>query len=335
MEAVGIGDLHLTDISGYGGLAKYIDNPDQYVMSEVERVVLWAINRQIFIVIFYGDICENPRMSYEGNLAFINLIKKYPNVQFYCMPGNHDMLTKDCKDGHALELIISHSLPNLKVVTKDVTLKIEDAKVRFCIWPSTDTRSSCLNILHSEVKGSKSDSGRLMDADDLSESTDVTVAGHLHTKHRVRNTYYSGTLYQTNFGESVKKYFHHIKFTSPDDYEINCVPFDSKYKLYNIVIENDADIEEKISTKPTDLLKVVVNDGVSLNLPDLPNIVISKSYKTKNELQTILTEDLLDGQELVIRSNDFFNHWLRNRGLPEAVQKSTRKLRRRILHGSK
>jgi hypothetical protein len=51
-EAIGIGDLHLPDADGRGGLANYIDKPEEYVMEEVERVIRWAVKKAIGIVMF-------------------------------------------------------------------------------------------------------------------------------------------------------------------------------------------------------------------------------------------------------------------------------------------
>ncbi len=332
-EFVGIGDLHLTDDRGSGGLAKYIDDPNGYVMREVQRVIDWARERHVTHAILYGDICENPRMSYEGQLALIKTIEANSDINWWMILGNHDKVGAASSMGHSMQIIMKARLPNLKIFTKDRTVEIEGVKVKFCPWPSTSFDPSALNIGHIEVKGSKSDSGRTMDSDELSISKAVVMMGHLHTRHRVRNTYYSGTLYQTNFGEQPKKYFHHVVFTSPEDYEVIAVPFDSEYKLHNIVIETQADVDA-MPRGEKDLLKVVVKDGSEVIVPDLPNIVINKAFKTKAELQTILTEDLLQGSELVVRSEDFFAHWLANRDMEGPAKARTLQLRKEILSGN-
>lgn len=334
LEFCGIGDLHLTDDRGHGGLAKYIAQPDQYVMDEAQRVVNWAKKKHIEWAVFYGDLCENPRMSYEAQLAFLAFIRKNRDMNFVAYLGNHDKLARNSAEGHSLQVIEAARLKNLQVITEDQVIEINGGKVKVCPWPSTAFDPKMLNLGHIEVQGSKLDSGRKIDNDELSKSKAVVCMGHLHTNHRTRNTYYSGTLYQTNFGEQPEKYFHHVRFTSPEDYEIDSIPFKSKYTLHNCVVETEADIKA-LPTSEFDLIKLVVKDGSDVVVPSRPNIVINKTYKTKEDLTQILTEDLLNGQELIIKSADFFAEWLALQSVPQRLKKQTAQIRKRLLSGDK
>lgn len=334
-RAVGCGDLHLTDDDGKGGLAKYIDNPDEYVMSEVQRVLNWAHKKRISTCFFYGDLGENPRLSYPAQIAFAKTIKENSDIDFIAYLGNHDKLGRDSSQGHSLELVQLMNLPNLRIITEDTYLKMtKKVKVKICPWPSTDFDAKVLNFAHIEVQGSKSDTGYEMEGDHLVKSKAVTCVGHLHTPHQVRNTYYSGTLYQTNFGESLPKGFHYIEWTSIDDYEIHQIPFKPRYKLHNCVVETQADVDA-LSKDPTDLIKLVVKDGADVVIPDRSNIVITKVFKTRNDLVQILTEDLMDGKELVVKTADFFKEWIEAQAIPEALKQRTRKVRNRVLGATK
>jgi len=340
MDFVGIGDLHLTDNNGIGGLASYLLDSDRYVISEVKRVLNWASDRGIRNVFLYGDICDSHRLSYRAMSYLISLFRNNPDFQFFVIPGNHDMegetkirkkvIDEQAKAQHSLELLMKVKFPNVRFLTEPEVVKIDKVPVKFCPWPCVDFHPKALNVAHIEVKGSKSDSGRVMDGDGLSKSSSVVCMGHLHTAHRVRNTYFSGTLYQTNFGESLPKYFHHGTFNTPQDYEINQIPFDPKYKLFNCVIESQGDVDA-LSRDPCHLLKVIVADGADVVIPDLPNIVVTKAYKTKSELTSILTEDLVQGQELIIKSDDFFKQWLSQREADPDVKTAAFRLRKQIL----
>lgn len=330
ISLVGIGDLHLTDDKGHGGLAKYIEAPDIYVMSEAQRVVNWARKKGISLVVFYGDICENPRMSYEANLALAKFFRRNKDMEFIVYRGNHDSLAEGSEEGHSLELLMSHRLKNVQVFVDDAYVTIGKQQIKICPWPSTAFDPKCLNFGHTEVFGSKLDSGRKMESEELPKSKAVICMGHLHTNHKVRNTYYSGTLYQTNFGESLPKFFHHVQFTSADDFEIESVPFDPKYHLYTCVVETQDDVDA-LSRNPNHLIKLVVKDGADVNVPNLPNIVITKAFSTKSDLASILTEDLISGKELVIKSADFFHEWIAQQSIPERLKSRTRKLRLDIL----
>lgn len=331
LEAIGIGDLHLTDDNGKGGLANYIENPDAYVMSQVNRVIKWATKKSISTVFFYGDLCENPRMSYEAQMAFEATIRKYPQIMFYAILGNHDKLARESSVGHSMQLIQLMRLRNFKLFTEDTIEVINGVKVKFCPWPSTAFNPKMLNIGHTEVAGSRGDSGRIMDGEGLSKSNSVIGMGHLHTPHQVRNTYFSGTLYQTNFGESLPKFFHHIQWSSLDDYEISNIPFEPFYKLFNCVVETQADVDA-LPREANHLIKLVVKDGADVTVPDLPNIVLSKAYKTKHDLAVILTEDLMEGSELVIKTADFLRDWIAQQSVPMALKKKAARLRLEILN---
>jgi DNA repair exonuclease SbcCD nuclease subunit len=302
-------------------------------MSEVDRVCAWARKKNIGTVVLYGDICENPRMSYEAMRAFRNGIRRNRDLQFIVYRGNHDSKARDHAEGHSLEIIQMMGLKNLQIILDDTYLEFGKQKIKVCPWPSTAFDTSCLNFGHIEVYGSKLDSGRKMESDDLKKTKALVCMGHLHTNHRVRNAYYSGTLYQTNFGESLPKFFHHVSYTSVDDYEITSVPFDPKYKLHNCVVETAADVDA-LPTGQHDLIKLVVQDGADVEIPNRPNIVINKTFKTKMDLATILTEDLMNGQELVLNSAEFFASWIAQQSIPQRLKKQTAKLRERILKGA-
>jgi hypothetical protein len=239
-------------------------------------------------------------------------------------------MAKDHAEGHSLEIIQLMRLPNLRIFLDDEYVKIDGHKIKICPWPSTAFDKRVLNFGHTEVYGSKLDTGRKMEGDDLPKTKAVIAMGHLHTNHRVRNTYYSGTLYQTNFGESLPKYFHHIEWNSPDDYEITNVPFDPKYKLFNCVIETPEDVKA-LPTDPHHLVKLVVKDGADLDVPARSNIVINKSFKNKEDLTQILTEDLMHGEELVLNSAEFFAAWIAEQSIPQRLKKQTSRLRERLL----
>lgn len=334
MIAIGIGDLHLTDSEGGGGLAKYISDPDAYVMRECTRVVRYASKKGITNIFLYGDICENPRMSYAAMEALIQFFRENSTINFYVILGNHDKFGNESSLGHSLQIIMLYPFTNVRFITEPEVIKIDGVKVNFQPWPGKSFSKNMLNVAHIEVNGSKLDSGRKFESDEFSNSKAVILMGHLHTNHKVRNTYYSGTLYQTYFGESLPKFFHLIDYSSPDEYEITNVPFDPEYKLFTCVVENKKDLK-LISKDPKHLIKLVIQEGADVD-PDspecnLPNIVITKAFKTKSELTAILTEDLIHGAELEIKTEDYFNEWMAQRNLKPELAKRTLEVRSTVL----
>jgi len=240
--------------------------------------------------------------------------------------------------GHSLQvlqkMLMGHD--HVRIYTKPRTVKFgtERTKVRFLPYPSEDFDTEALNIFHKEVHGCQNDAGRVHKDEGLSNSKAITVAGHIHTAHRVRNTYYSGTLYQTNFGERLPKYFHHIEFNSVKDYEVQLVEHDPLYKLHNIVLQTRDDLS-LIPQSKYDLVKLVIQDGCDVSASDyahFENVVDHKNFKTKDELKAVLLEDLTEGKELKIRTEEFFNEWCQGLDVEQSMRDRVVSTRERILN---
>jgi hypothetical protein len=334
-EAIGVGDLHLTDILGKGGLAQYIPDADNFVLNEFQKAVDWARDNHISHVIQYGDVCEGPRMSYTAMLALTAFLQRNDDMQFYFISGNHDTYAEDTANGHSLEILQLMNLRHVHFITKPRTLMFKNVPVRFLPYPSEDFDPHALNIFHKEVRGAKNDAGKAMSDDKLPASDAVTVAGHLHTSQRVRNTFFSGTLYQTNFGEKLPKYFHHIRFRSPKDYEIELVPHKPKYTLHNVVLNSRADVDQIPKSKYA-LVKLVIADGADVRASDFgnfQNIVQVKTYKSKDDLQKVLFEDLSNAKAIEFDTLDFFEAYLDTLDISDEDRDHLHKLRDMLLKG--
>jgi hypothetical protein len=242
------------------------------------------------------------------------------------------------KTGHSLEVLkLLYSKPNVRFYTKPKTVEIDGVKVRFLPYPHEDFDVKALNVFHKEVYGSKGDSGRLMNDDKLSKSKAIVVSGHLHTAHKVRNTHYTGTLYQTNFGESLPKYFHHLNFNSVNDYTFDLIEHEPTYKLHTVILNSRDDLAS-IPKGEFNLVKLVIQDGADVSASDYAdysNIAVLKNFKSKEDLHAVLTEDLVEGQELVISMDEFFKSWLSSLDVTKEERAHVRAVRRRVLNLTK
>lgn len=333
MEAVGVGDLHTTNVAGQGALSKYIPNPNEMVFDEFQKIVDWARARHIHNVIQAGDVCDGPRMSYEAMLALSAFLRRNDDMNFHFMLGNHDMYGETPAAGHSLEIVRQFKLPHVKFHTSPETVKIDGVDVRFLPYPHEDFDTRALNVYHKEVRGAKNDAGKSFDDDVLPASKAVTVAGHLHTAQRIRNTFFMGTPYQTNFGEKLPKYFHHIRFNSVKDYDIELIKHEPKYTLHTVVLNSRDDLKA-IPTKPTQFVKLIIQDGADVRASDyahLSNIVNIRNFRSREELQKAMFEDMTAGQPIHFKTIDFFNAWLDNLDIDEELRLQVRDVRKRIL----
>lgn len=333
-QFLGIGDLHLTDSSGSGGLSKYIDNHDEMVINEMSKVLEYGRKQGITHVILYGDISDSPRLSYQAMVALFHFFTRNEEFQFHIILGNHDMYGEVPELGHSLEILqLLYNRSNVHFYTKPKTIRLDGTKVRFLPYPHESFDKEALNVFHKEVYGCKNDSGRQYLDEKLTKSKSVVCAGHIHTAHRIRNTFYSGTLYQTNFGESLPKYFHHIEFNSNKDYEINLIRHNPTYKLHTIVIESRNDLK-LIPEKNTDLVKLIIQDSADISTIDYSkrnNIVQIKPFRNKEELAAVLTEDIIKGEQIVVKVEDFFRDWLESLDVDDNLREHIKSVRKRIL----
>jgi hypothetical protein len=333
-EFLGVGDLHMTDAAGRGALSKYIDDPDDMVLDEFGKVVEYGRNKGVNRIFQYGDVAGDMyRLSYPAMTKLSRFLSANDDFMFEFILGNHDMLGEDPSAGHSLEILkLLYNKPNVRFYTRPKTVEIDEVKVRFLPFPHESFDKEALNVFHKEVRGSKNDHGKPFDGESYSCSRAVAVAGHLHTAHRIRNTDYCGTLYQTNFGESLPKYFHHIEFNSAQDFEIKRVKNDPKYKLHNIVLQSRDDLS-LIPDSKTDLVKLIIQDGCDVNPSDyakFTNIVENKNFKTKQDLAAVLTEDLSEGQAIKFNVDEFFSAWIESYDVDEKMRARIKSVRQRV-----
>lgn len=288
---VGVGDLHLD-----GKLSKFIPDINHVIINEVRSgPVRHAVRNGIPIVIFYGDICDVPSLSSEATELLLDLFYDHPNLRFVLMTGNHDVESTGVHSLRVLKKMVSRgALSNVRIIDKPTVLfKDSYTPIRVLPWPSFDVDESCLNIIHVEVNGSQWDHGKAVESERSTSA--VCVGGHLHTKQKVRNTNFCGTLYQTSFGEKPDKYFHVVSWDSDSKPKIELVPHKPKYTLHNAILTSKSDLS-KILDSPTDLYKVFVKAGSDIDpsdLQDRDNIVKINSFKSRQELEALIAEDLL------------------------------------------
>jgi DNA repair exonuclease SbcCD nuclease subunit len=333
-EVIGIGDTHLSK------LTKIIPEADKLSIQAVRRVLAYAQRKGIKHIIFYGDIAEKPTLSTSATKLLLKLLfaKKYRELEFSILLGNHDF----AEDGsHSLELIETvgdfFSLANVKVYTEPQEVSLDGVIFRLLPYPHTQTSKRVINVGHFEVQGAKRDNGRK-----VTEGIDndhVCILGHLHTNHRVRNSYFSGTLYQTNFGETLPKFFHHIRANSVRDYEVSSIKFIPPWKLVNLEIATAKDIKQ-IKDEEHVYYKLFIRDGLDLDINQIlqtyPNILKHNFFKNKEELELLLQEgwrldeDLVE-QTVEIDQDSVVNDLLISMGLSEDQLKRSKQIRRRLL----
>jgi hypothetical protein len=292
VEFIGVGDLH------FDKLTNLVPSANRWVRDELCTALDWALRNGVNKVMQYGDVCERAVMSYDAHLQLWKALfdRKYRDMEFHFILGNHDVSEKGVHSMQLLEKFAQEHRKNLHVYTEPQTVKLDGVPIRMLPWPCVETVEDQLNVFHSQVKGATGDNGHAVRSD--LESDHLILSGHLHTPHKVRNTHFSGTLYQTNFGESLPKSFHHVvarKSGSSVKAVVKSVPHDPRLKLINLEVYSRKDLT-KIDKNPRHLYKLFVQSGVDLDPKDLEleNVVRMNVFTTKGELREMQLEQEMD-----------------------------------------
>ena len=258
-------------------------------------------------------------MSSEAHRLLLAFIMEHRDFQLIFLLGNHDT---ENSETHSMQLFADMCrfglLPNVRIVEEPVTLfRKSGTPIRLLPWPSLDTRADCLNVIHEGVQGAVWDHGRPVDSGHVMKHD--CVAGHLHTQHRAGKAWFSGTLYQTSFGEKPRKFFHHVTWASPDEAKvIRNIRHKPAFSLVNLIVNSQEDIDT-IVDDPMVLYKVFVQSDVVLEADTFasrPNVVKTNTFKTKTELHALMKEEIrMDedfGMENVLSLENNLKDWLQS-----------------------
>lgn len=290
MELVGIGDLHGDKMDGL------IADANDKIIRSVRKCFKYATEHGVRDVLFYGDLCEKSRMSYEFQVALYTLLldPKWRGLKLHFILGNHDFQENGSHSLEVLKVVSNLTTEHIRVYTDQTLVKIGGRKFNMMPHPVLETRRDCLNIGHFEMKNSYRDNGRQIDHGFTTPHK--CCVGHLHTNHKVRRAYYSGTLYQTNFGESLPKYFHHVRYEDDDPYaaEVENVPFEPPWKLLNLEVQHEDDLKS-IERDENVLYKLFIHEGLDLDIADVmseyPNVVRHNKFKNKQDLKELIENE--------------------------------------------
>jgi hypothetical protein len=83
------------------------------------------------------------------------------------------------------------------------------------------------------------------------------------------------------------------------------------------------------------VLVPVLHNGADVNASDysaFSNIVLIKNFRSKEDLRAVLTEDLSNAEELVVRVDDFFDVWVESLDVEQSMREKIVDVRRRVLN---
>ena len=301
-EFVTVGDAHLDKLENL-----FPANHLELQVAEIDKVYKYAIKKGVPNVVWLGDVAHKERLTEESRIALYSILTRYDGlVNTYIILGNHDV----AREGfHSLQFFVklyeTGKFKSVHIFKAGTQLVLNKVPVNFLPYPLTKALpydgpcDKTLNFAHLERPGAKRDNGMLIQKGDGVRQKDdnVWVIGHLHTPQKLGLTWYSGTLFQTNFGESLPKSFLHARVRNVKGllkWKIVEIPNDPAFKLINLKIESKSDLK-KIDDNPLHLYKLFIKKGVQIDYD-----LASKHKNLYNTPTTYSNEkELVEQQEVV------------------------------------
>lgn len=294
-EAVTVGDIHLDKLTSILG-----EDAIPLQIAEVRKVFTYAVKNKVPNVLVLGDVAHKPRLSYEALIALESLLDEFDGkVKIYIILGNHDVEMQGIHSMQPIhERVKAGKYKSVYFFDRPKQRIIDTVPVNFLPFPATEPLDDkkAINVAHLERPGAMRDNGSLINKGGIEQTNDqFFVVGHLHTPHEVGNSWFSGTLFQTNFGESLPKSFMHLKANynkkkNTLKYRVKRVPNDPAFKFFNLVVKELSDLKI-IERNPLYLYKLFIHSDIELPknlLRKYPNIINHVGYDTKGELKALM-----------------------------------------------
>lgn len=319
LSFVALGDIHadkLTDLLG--------DAAHDLMYGEWCKAADYAINNGIKHLFQLGDVSNAPRLSEEARIALLKFMFKYDGrLEMDWVLGNHDVEHEGFHSLQAFaELCSQQTFKTTRVHVVASQRKIGGVTVDFLPFPHKKAlkggNKQHLCLAHLERPGAERDNGMRIDSDSGVPQKDdhQWVVGHLHTHQKLGRTWFTGTAYQTNFGESLPKGFTVGKASQLTNgklkVELEFIKTSPKFVLHNLKVETLKDFD-KIKDDPLHLYKVTIARGlkVDFDVPTrYPNVVNNPSTyanaaESKVALEASPTHDIKTGLGKDLRDRGF------------------------------
>jgi hypothetical protein len=322
LEGVCLGDGHLDK------LTKYWPNANEMMINGWRRVLNAAIADGVRYAFLLGDVADGIRDS-TGNAMRLTEAAQCSLLKFFfeydgrihidTILGNHDWASEG---SHSLQIFFElqrhKAFKTIKFHERATCVKRGGIWCNFLPYPNikpTDERAQ-VAFAHYEVGGAVGDNGRQNRHEETYEFDIPFIQGHLHTRQKVRNHYYPGTLYQTSFGESLPKGYMRFK-TDGRKFKHQWVDVDPEFKLINLHINKREDLKQ-LTESETTLYKLFVHSDVTIPddlLTRFPNVVNRLAFNTEQELEALEHNEFeSENQHINLDHEELLPDFLKKRG---------------------
>jgi DNA repair exonuclease SbcCD nuclease subunit len=315
-----IGDLHLDK------LTKYWPNANTLQLNSVRRTVNSSVLKGATQVFLLGDIAEGirdntgnaMRLSEPAQCELLGLLFELDKrIDTHIILGNHDWASEG---NHSLSVFIEmqkHGVfKRVRFYPELDRVKIEGQRVAMMPYPNVEPPKGCeLGFAHYEVSGAVGDNGRAVHSSDTFDWSCPIIQGHLHTRQRVRNHWYPGTLYQTSFGENADKGYALLHMGQK--LKVQWVKHEPPFKLVNLRVNKREDFKQ-LTTDEHTLFKLFVHEDVTVPddlLMKFPNIVNRLAFASEAEAEALEQDEFqTENQKIDLNDRVVLPDFLKSKG---------------------
>lgn len=323
MRIIHCADLHLDSKMETNLSAPKAKERKREILNTFERMVDYAAQNEVNAIIIAGDMFDTARITQTTKNRVLNTIKKYAQIDFLYLSGNHD-------ESNFITLI--EDVPaNLKIFGKtwtsftypevNITGVVLDEDNHTAVYDALHLPVDCLNlvVMHGQISQSNSqDQAEVINLNKLkNQNIDYLALGHIHSYTQgaldKRGIYcYAGCLEGRGFDECGEKGFvllditagkiqsQFVSFAQRQLVELNfdITPYDDWFTIEDKIVAMVNDIS------PDNLLKITLQGKYKLQLDKHLGMLeqkLDRFYFVKIKDQTTLSvssEDVANDKSL-------------------------------------
>jgi hypothetical protein len=334
LEVVVGGDFHADKMKGL-----FPERHLELQVAEQRKSMRYAVKNGIRDYFWPGDIAHLPRLTEEARIALMRLLDEFDGkLNIHIILGNHDVAYEGFHSLQSfVEMYKTGKYKTIFIYDKAQQVMMNGIPVNFLPYPhkkalphNTKKCDRSINVAHLERPGARRDNGRTIGPKDGTKQKDDNYwfIGHLHTPQSLGNSHFCGTMFQTNFGESLPKGFIHFKAKLKNGkltVKVDRIPNDPAFKLIPLIVESRKDLK-KIEPNPLYLYKVFLKEGVEIKV-DLnkkyPNIINTPTTYTDKKKIVL---DVGDAEEIRYNLLDGLPKWMKKKGATKKQIKRAQEL---------
>ncbi|MCK5018804.1 MAG: metallophosphoesterase family protein [Candidatus Peribacteraceae bacterium] len=217
------------------------------IFSVLESMCQHAIDNNIETIVIGGDINDTKGIVHVRAFVLLrNLIKKYTQIKFIFLHGNHDASDKDASESAInlldelsnVEVILEHTIidnmifvPYSSHIVDDIVDSVDDAEDRILISHFGLSDATLSNGISLKTKISSKDLKKFK----------LVLLGHYHKPQNIGNVWYVGSpipLKRDEHGESKR-----FLIVDTETFEVESIPTTGYRRYFEFVIEDEDAVE--------------------------------------------------------------------------------------------